>query len=332
MQNKKRALGKGLDAIFGSSTRGNVSEVSDHHASGYGTAGKDDLKFSKEIAVKPEKNTDFQENTDHQGNVSRETLRVRVSLIEPNRNQPRKQFQEESLRELAESMKQYGVLQPLLVKQNGMMYEIIAGERRWRAAKLAGLTEIPVIVKTFNPQEAAEIAIIENIQREDLGAVEEARAYQSLIDAYGMTQEEVAERVSKNRTTITNSLRLLQLSEPVLDLLSEGKLTAGHARCLLSISDPAVQEEIAKEIVNKKISVRETEKLVKQLSSPKKKKKPEEEEEQELDMYLVDLARKMTARLNTKVLIKQGSKGRGKILIDYYSNDDLEKIMDKLRR
>lgn len=321
MQNKKRALGKGLDAIFsGGVIREKQSRLEsvNEHPSQYNEIKADTAETKIEEKDKNE-------------NVSRETLHVRVSLIEPNRNQPRKKFQEESLRELADSMKQYGVLQPLLVKQNGMMYEIIAGERRWRAAKLAGLSEVPVIVKSFEPQEAAEIAIIENIQREDLGAVEEARAYQSLIENYGMTQEELAERVSKNRTTITNSLRLLQLSEPVLNLLSEGKLTAGHARCLLSVPDAAVQEEIAQEIINKKISVRETEKLVKRLSSEKKKKQTEETE-QELDMYLVDLARKLTARLNTKVLIKQGSRGKGKILIDYYSNDDLEKIIEKLRR
>lgn len=320
MQNKKRALGKGLDAIFGSGVK--VNGVEDNDSFFRYEGGKEEAVKVRETLF-----TDTGKNN----NVSRETLQVRVSLVEPNRNQPRKNFPEESLKELADSMKQYGVLQPLLVKQNGMMYEIIAGERRWRAAKLAGLTEVPVIVKSFAPQEAAEIAIIENIQREDLGAVEEARAYQSLIDTYGMTQEEVAEKVSKNRTTITNSLRLLQLPEAVLNLLSEGQLTAGHARCLLSVPDPVKQEELAREIVEKKISVRETEKIVKQLSSLKKKKKPDEEE-QELDMYLVDLARKLTARLNTKVLIKQGSKGRGKILIDYYSNDDLEKIIEKLRR
>lgn len=257
-------------------------------------------------------------------------LLVKTALIEPNRSQPRTKFDEESLKELAASIEKYGVLQPLLVKQNGMLYEIIAGERRWRAAKLAGLKDVPVIIKDFEPQERAEIAIIENIQREDLGPVEEARAYQALIDGYGLTQEEVAERVSKNRSTVTNSLRLLQLSEKVLGMLSDGALSAGHARCLIPLA-AAEQEALAADIVQKKLSVRETEKLAKSLASGKKKKKQKDEAEQELSMYLIDLARKLTASLNTKVLIKQGSRGHGKIEIDYYSDDDLEKIISRLR-
>ena len=229
----KKALGKGLGAIFGDESKEIRKPVQ----------GKPVLKEEKtsgsyeEIrlgnpaeAVNP--SAPASSSASAPENVSRETS-VRVSLIEPNRKQPRKEFREESLRELADSMKKYGVLQPLLVKQKGQMYEIIAGERRWRAAKLAGLREVPVIIRDFAPQESAEIAIIENIQREDLGPVEEARAYRALMEEYGLTQEEVAEKVSKNRSTITNSLRLLQLSDRVQELLSEGKLSAGHARCLI---------------------------------------------------------------------------------------------------
>lgn len=263
------------------------------------------------------------------GNVSRETS-IRISLIEPNRKQPREQFREESLGELADSIKKYGVLQPLLVKKKGMMYEIIAGERRWRAAKLAGLKEVPVIVKEFDPKEAAEIAIIENIQREDLGPVEEARAYQSLMEEFGLTQEEVAERVSKNRSTITNSLRLLQLSEKVLSLLSEGSLSAGHARCLIPL-EPQKQEQVAEEILAGRLSVRETEKLVKELQEGRKKTRSVKKERTE-DIYLAELARLLESSLHTKVQIRQGSKGRGRIEIEYYSNEDLEKLMDRLRQ
>ena len=263
------------------------------------------------------------------GDVSRETF-IAISRIEPNQNQPRKKFDPETLQELADSMKQYGVLQPLLVKKNGMMYEIIAGERRWRAAKLAGLKEIPVLIKSFNDQESAEISIIENIQREDLGPIEEARAYQALIEGYGLTQEEVASRVAKNRTTITNSLRLLQLSEPVLKLLSDGILSAGHARALLSISDAELQKTLADLVAEKKLSVRETEKLVKE-ALKKKKAKENDEIEQELNMYLIDASRKLTELLGTKVQILQGARGKGKVQIEYYNTDDLNKIIDRLR-
>ena len=328
---KKSGLGKGLGAIFGNDadkiekaptvqtlTKEKLNETIIMPKEATGTAEKSVGNDPEETLISAEKS----------GETS---VMIRVALIEPNRNQPRKDFNEDRLSELADSMKRYGVLQPLLVKQNGRMYEIIAGERRWRAAKLAGLREVPAVVRSFQPQESAEIAIIENIQREDLGPVEEARAYQSLIDEYGLTQEEVAGKVSKNRSTITNSLRLLQLTENVLNMLSEGKISAGHARCLIPVSDQDLQEQLAAEIVEKKLSVRETEKLVKALTSGKKKKKEEEPREQELNMYLIDIARKLTASLNTKVLIKQGSKGRGKIEIDYYSNEDLEKIIGRLR-
>lgn len=279
--------------------------------------------------VQQNRNTDSIDKTSE--NVSRETF-VKTALIEPNPNQPRKKFDEAALQELADSMKTYGILQPLLVRQNGMLYEIIAGERRWRAARLAGIKEIPVIIRNFQNQQAAEIAIIENIQREDLGPVEEARAYRALIDTYGMTQEEVADKVGKNRTTITNSMRLLQLCDAVLQLLSEEKLTAGHARCLIAVESAEEQEKLANEIVENKLSVRETEKLLKAYQKAKKEADAKQDErEEELNMYLIDLARKLTGSIGTKVKIKQGAKGRGKIEIDYYNEDDLNKIVEKLR-
>ena len=326
----KKALGKGLGAIFGDESREIKKPAQEKPVlKEEKTSGSyEEIRLGNPAeAVNPSVPASSAASAPE--NVSRETS-VRVSLIEPNRKQPRKEFREESLQELADSMKKYGVLQPLLVKQKGQMYEIIAGERRWRAAKLAGLKEVPVIIRDFAPQESAEIAIIENIQREDLGPVEEARAYRALMEEYGLTQEEVAEKVSKNRSTITNSLRLLQLSDRVQELLSEGKLSAGHARCLVPLT-AETQEAAAEEILEKNLSVRETEKLVKSLGSGRKKKKAEDREEQELNMYLIDIARKLTASLNTKVLIKQGARGKGRIEIDYYSNEDLEKIIAKLR-
>lgn len=331
----KKALGKGLGSIFG---RDELDQDIIHTKR---TGEKVNTEKEKTVVNSSKKSTnakskasdevnraEYGDNIEGDGNVSRETM-IKVSLIEPNRKQPRKIFDEEPLKELSESIKKYGILQPLIVKKNGMMYEIIAGERRWRAAKLAGITEVPVIIKDFEKQEAAEIAIIENIQREDLGAVEEARAYQALINEFGLTQEEVANKVFKNRTTITNSIRLLSLCDEVLKLLEENKITAGHARCLVSVDNPEVQLNLANEIINKKLSVRNTEKLVNSIG--KNKINIKSEEEQELDMYLIDIARRLTWELGTKVQIKQGSKGKGKIEIDYYSEDDLNKIIDKLK-
>lgn len=331
----KKALGKGLGSIFG---RDELDQDIIHTKR---TGEKVNTEKEKTVVNSSKKSTnakskasdevnraEYGDNIEGDGNVSRETM-IKVSLIEPNRKQPRKIFDEEPLKELSESIKKYGILQPLIVKKNGMMYEIIAGERRWRAAKLAGITEVPVIIKDFEKQEAAEIAIIENIQREDLGAVEEARAYQALINEFGLTQEEVANKVFKNRTTITNSIRLLSLCDEVLKLLEENKITAGHARCLVSVDNPEVQLNLANEIINKKLSVRNTEKLVNSIG--KNKINIKSEEEQELDMYLIDIARRLTGELGTKVQIKQGSKGKGKIEIDYYSEDDLNKIIDKLK-
>lgn len=350
---KRSGLGRGLGAIFKENTasianttaapvvsKDKLNEkliTSENEGMNFSTLSENRMEETVIEAGHPEitayHNQQVQESSinENKEDVSRETSVIRIALIEPNKNQPRKEFDEEKLNELADSMKRYGVLQPLLVKQNGRMYEIIAGERRWRAAKLAGLKEVPVIIRSFDPQESAEISIIENIQREDLGPVEEARAYKALIDEFGLTQEEVAGRVSKNRSTITNSLRLLQLPDRVLELLTDGKLSAGHARCLITIPDREQQELLAAEIVEKKLSVRETEKIAKTLASGKKKQKKDDTGEQELNMYLIDIARKLTASLNTKVLIKQGSKGRGKIEIDYYSDDDLEKIISRLR-
>ena len=253
--------------------------------------------------------------------------KVRLSQIEPNREQPRKMFDEDALIELSESIKQYGVLQPLLVQKKDNYYEIIAGERRWRAAKLAGVKEVPVIIKDYSTQEVMEIALIENIQREDLNPIEEAQAYQRLIKEYNLKQDEVAEKVSKSRAAITNSLRLLKLDERVQEMVMEGKLSNGHARTIIGIEDGEKQYQIAQKIFDEKLSVRETEKLMRDLSKPEKqpKQKPEN------DFVYRDIEEKMNKIMGTKVVIKNKDNNKGKIEIEYYSQAELERIYEILK-
>ena len=250
--------------------------------------------------------------------------KVRISQVEPNREQPRKMFDEDALIELSESIKQYGVLQPLLVQKKDNYYEIIAGERRWRAAKLAGVKEIPVIIKDYSDQEVMEIALIENIQREDLNPIEEAQAYQRLIKDYKLKQDEVAEKVSKSRAAITNSLRLLKLDKRVQEMVMEGKISNGHARAIIGIEDGDKQYMVAMRIFDEKLSVREVEKLMKQLDKPKKENKIPAN-----DFVYRDLEDKMTKIMGTQVVIKNNDK-KGKIEINYYSQDELERIYELL--
>lgn len=254
--------------------------------------------------------------------------KVRLSLIEPNKDQPRKAFDEDALIELSESIKQYGVLQPLLVQKKDDYYEIIAGERRWRAAKLAGVKEVPVVIKDYSTQEVMEIALIENIQREDLNPIEEARAYQRLIKDYRLKQDEVAEKVSKSRAAITNALRLLKLDERVQDMVIEGKISSGHARTILSIDDNDKQYMIAQKIFDEKLSVREVEKLMKSLDAPEKKEKKLPAN----DFVYRDIEQKLKNILGTQVIIKNKSNNKGKIEIDYYSQAELERIYEMLRK
>lgn len=258
-------------------------------------------------------------------NVSRETL-LPINEIEPNKYQPRKSFDEEGLKELADSIRQYGIIQPLIVQKKGKLYEIIAGERRWRASRLAGLKEVPVIIKDYSPQEVVEIALIENIQREDLNPIEEAQAYQRLIREYNLKQEELAERVSKSRVTITNALRLLKLDDRVQQMLIDSTLSGGHARSLLSLEDANLQFETACKIVEKKLSVRETENLVRQLL----KAKPNKESKTTDDNSFIyrDIEEKLKNIIGTKVSINRRKNNKGKIEIEYYSDEDLERIID----
>lgn len=260
-----------------------------------------------------------------QENVSRETL-IYISDIEPNKLQPRRSFNEDSLQELAESIRKYGVIQPLIVQKKDKYYEIVAGERRWRAARMAGLKEIPVIIKDYTPQEAVEIALIENIQREDLNPIEEAQAYQRLIQEFSLKQDELAERLSKSRTAVTNSLRLLKLDERVQQMLIDDMLTSGHARALLSIEDKEKQYNTACLIYDKKLSVRETEKLIRNILINKQKKQTAAALED--DFIYRDIEERMRQIFGTKVSIHRKQKSKGRIEIEYYSESELERIIE----
>ncbi len=294
---KKNGLGKGLDSL-----------ISD----------KVNKPSTKKDGVKDEKVVDG--------------ILMNINKVEPNREQPRKNFDEDALLELAESIKQFGVLQPLLVQDKKSYYEIIAGERRWRAAKLAGLKEVPVIIKNLTDQEIVEISLIENIQREDLNPIEEAIAYKRLLTEFNLKQDEVAERVSKSRTAVTNSMRLLKLDERVQQMVIDDLITTGHARALLGIDDVEKQYAVAQKIFDEKLSVRETEKLVKKLQ---KEKDSTPEKESKLDPTVEaiyhDLEEKMKSVLGTKVSIHQKDEKKGKIEIEYYSPEELDRIIDMIR-
>ena len=252
---------------------------------------------------------------------------MKINEVEPNRDQPRKNFDEDALLELSDSIKQFGVLQPLLVRKRKDYYEIIAGERRWRAAKLAGVKEVPVIVKEYTDQEILEIGLIENIQRENLNPIEEAIAFKRLLEEFNLKQDEVAERVSKSRTAVTNSMRLLKLSDKVQQMIIDDMISTGHARALLAIDDPELQYTLANKIFDEKLSVRETEKLVKEIKNPKK---PKEKKVMENAFIYQDLEEKMKGVFGTKVSIASKGKGKGKIEIEYYSDDELEHLFDMM--
>ena len=258
---------------------------------------------------------------------------VNINKVEPNRDQPRKNFDEDALLELAESIKQFGVLQPLIVQEKDGYYEIIAGERRWRAAKMANLKEIPVIIKKLTEQEIVEISLIENIQRENLNPIEEAIAYKRLLTEFNLKQDEVAERVSKSRTAVTNSMRLLKLNEKVQQMVIDDMISTGHARALLGISNLEKQYIVAQKIFDEKLSVRETEKLVKKIQQEKENKNTEKVSkiDPKLEIVCHDLEEKMKGILGTKVAINQKDNKKGKIEIEYYSMDELDRIMDLLQ-
>ena len=317
MAGRKNGLGRGLDALF-PEKKSAVKE----------SVKKATVKTENKTVV-PEKTTDDTTEESNRSTIGHKktAMIVKISSVEPNVNQPRKQFDEDALLELSESIKQYGVLQPLLVSDKKDYYEIIAGERRWRAAKLAGLKEIPVIVKEFSEQELVEISLIENIQREDLNPVEEAMAYKRLIDEFHLKQDEIAERVGKSRTAVTNAMRLLKLSEKVQQMLIDEMITAGHARAILSIADKEKQESIAMKVFDEKLSVRETEALVKRMLEPPKTAKKSKFSSAE-DAIYENLEEKMKSIMGTRVQIHRKKNDKGKIEIEYYSKDELERIID----
>lgn len=290
-----------------------------------------DSLISNQYAKKQEISTNVDKNVDKPVENQDENVKsvLKVSQIEPNRDQPRKHFDEEGLEELAESIRQYGVIQPLVVKPKGKHYEIIAGERRWRAAKLAKIKEVPVIIRDYSDQEIMEIALIENIQREDLNPIEEAQAYMRLIQEFHLKQEELAKRISKSRTVITNRMRLLKLAPAVQEMLADGRISEGHARALLALEDPEKQEAAAAQIVEQMLSVRETEKLVKMMLQPPK---PVEEDWSERDRVIYEkLEEDLRTLMGTKVVIQRREVDKGRIQIDYYSVEELERLMQMFR-
>ena len=293
MAAKKTGLGKGLDSLIAEKTP----------------------KTQKQKA----------ENTDG-------AVMMNITKVEPNREQPRKKFDEDALLELSESIKQFGVLQPLLVQERDDYYEIIAGERRWRAAKIAGLKEVPVIIKKLTEQQIMEISLIENIQREDLNPIEEAQAYKRLLTEFNLKQDEVAERVSKSRTAVTNAMRLLKLDDRVQQMVIDEMLTTGHARALLGINDIEKQYVTAQKIFDEKLSVRDTEKLVKSIQSEKKEKKEDTYKiDPKLEAIYRDLEEQMKKIVGTKVLINSKNEKSGKIEVEYYSQEELDRIIDLFR-
>ena len=312
MAAKRGGLGKGLDSLIPQNKSVQASE-----------------KTTAKKTEKPIVKTEIVEKVVEKivEKVVHEEQMMKINKIEPNREQPRKNFDEDALVELADSIKQFGVIQPLIVQKKDDYYEIIAGERRWRAAKLAGLKEVPVIVKEFTEQEAVEIALIENIQRENLNPIEEALAYKRLLTEFNLKQDEVAERVSKSRTAVTNSMRLLKLDEKIQQMVVDEMISTGHARALLALEDKEEQLTLAARIFDEKLSVRDVENIIRVMKNPKPKK---EKPVLVNDFIYKDLEEKMKSVIGTKVSINQKTKNKGKIEIEYYSNEELEHIFDLL--
>ncbi len=311
--NRKNALGRGLGALIPAYLEEKVDKEAEN--------------FTEPVKLSTQDKPDVEKTVDNDGKV----FQLPLSKVEPRSSQPRVIFDEKALKELADSIKEHGLLQPILVAKAGDHYEIIAGERRWRAAKLAGLKKIPALLGEYDDRTRMELALIENIQREDLNAIEEAQAYRQLIDEYHLKQDELAARLSKSRVTISNSLRLLRLDERVQAMLMDGSLSEGHARALLGISDKKKQLEAAKTVAEKKLSVRETERLVRHLQQPAAEK-PQTETWRADDQSAYDaLALSLRKSLGTKVSIHRTDKEKGQLVIDYYSVEELERITERLK-
>ncbi len=279
-------------------------------------------KKDKEEKVQPKEQV-----TVNEGDV---ITKVKLTKIDPNREQPRKNFNEDALEELAESIKLHGVINPIILQDNHTdHYEIVAGERRWRAARMAGLKEIPAVIRNYTERELEEISLLDNTQRTDLNPIEIATTYKRLMDKFGYKQDDLAERVSKSRSAVTNSLRLLKLAGDVQNMLIEEKISMGHARALLAIEDPAVQLEVAERVFDEKLSVRDIEKIVKDFSKAPKEKK--NKKNVEFDVFYKDIAEKLKQSLGTKVSITGKGDGTGKIEIEFFSNDELDRLIEKMK-
>ena len=316
---KRGGLGKGLDSMIPV-----LDSTATKKKTGRTAIDKEALQNAAKEAHKHQK-----EKMEFEGKPGEQVQIVKLTKVEPSREQPRKQFDADALQELAESINQFGVLQPLLVQKKEDYYEIIAGERRWRASKLAGLKEVPVIVKEFTEQEAVEISLIENIQREDLNPIEEAMAYKRLMEEFHLKQDAIAERVSKSRTAVTNSMRLLKLDDRVQQMLIDEMISTGHARALLALESKDAQAEAAVKVFDEKLSVRETERLVKELLNPvqKKEEKPKNQAE---ELVYKNLEEKIKQIIGSKVAINRRTDNKGKIEIEYYSQEELERIVELL--
>ena len=316
---KRGGLGKGLDSMIPV-----LDSTATKKKTGRTAIDKEALQNAAKEAHKHQK-----EKMEFEGKPGEQVQIVKLTKVEPSREQPRKQFDADALQELAESIKQFGVLQPLLVQKKEDYYEIIAGERRWRASKLAGLKEVPVIVKEFTEQEAVEISLIEYIQREDLNPIEEAMAYKRLMEEFHLKQDAIAERVSKSRTAVTNSMRLLKLDDRVQQMLIDEMISTGHARALLALESKDPQAEAAVKVFDEKLSVRETERLVKELLNPvqKKEEKPKNQAE---ELVYKNLEEKIKQIIGSKVAINRRTDNKGKIEIEYYSQEELERIVELL--
>ncbi len=296
---RKRGLGKGLDALIPNVVGSDTAE--------------ENTKAAKEQA---------------KNGVKDSRLMVNINKVEPNRKQPRKKFDEDDIQDLSDSIKLHGLIQPILVQDRGNHYEIIAGERRWRACKLAGLKEVPVIIGDYTEREILEISLLENIQRKDLNPVEEAQGYKRLVEEFGLTQDQIAESLSKSRSAITNAIRLLKLNPKVQEMMVDELISAGHARALLAIEDPSIQEEVAQRIVDEKLNVRDVEKIVNALKKPVK---PKPVTDEVLKVFYHDMEENLKMAVGTKVSITGKGNGAGVVSIEFYNNDDLDRIAAKLR-
>ena len=312
----KKGLGKGIGALI----PGFADDINDEE---------------KKIMIQDEKNPENAEAAVSEKASSENTsggeILVKTNLIEPNKDQPRKEFDIELLRELADSIQEVGILQPIVVrKKDDKYYEIIAGERRWRAAKLAKLKEVPVVVRDFTPEEVMEAALIENIQRQDLNPIEEAKAFENLINEYKMTQEDVAKKVSKSRAQISNIIRLLKLDDQIQTLVVSGELSTGHARALLALGDPNDMHDVAKTIIDNDLSVRETEKLIQSMLDKPEKTPAKKSLNPAMELVYREMEKKLEKSIGSPVNIKSRDGKKGSIVIDYFSQEELERLIDKI--